>query len=317
MLSRVAERIYWQTRYLERAENTARLLNVFSNLLLDLPDRTIFGWDDLVRITGIGESFASQYQTADETNLARFLISDPCDVSISTMLAMARENARTVREVMPTEAFEGINELHYHIQSTAGQAAERSARNEMLEEIIENCQRIFGVLAGTMSRDAGYAFIRMGRALERADMVSRMVDAGARKLFALPDADPAAPGYAETYQSILWMNVLLSQSAYQMYRQHVRRRVNGEDVIGFLLHNEEFPRSVNHNLTTIRKVLPKLPNHGEVASLVVGARRELEKSRAAEMAEHALPQQVDDLQIRFAAIHDAIARTWFLPKGGK
>ena len=314
MLSRVAERIYWQARYLERAENTARLLNVFSNLLLDLPDQTSLGWSDLVRITGTGETFGEHYDTATETHLARFLISDPCNVSVSTMLAIVRENARTTREVMPTEAFEGINELHYYAQSAAAGAANRSARNEMLEHIIERCQRIFGMLAGTMSRDSGYAFIRMGRALERADMVTRMVDVGARKLFALPEADNTAPGYAETYQGILWMSVLRSQSAYQMYRRHVRRRINGEDVVCFLLHDEQFPRSVNHNLTTISKVLPRLPNNTAVAELVNEAQREIEQSHVAELVERGLPEQVDHMQVRFAAIHDAIARTWFLPR---
>ncbi len=314
MLSRVAERIYWQARYLERAENTARLLNVFSNLLLDLPDRTTLGWSDLVRITGASETFAQHYQAANETNLARFLISDPCNVSISAMLANARENARTTREVMPTEAFEGINELHYYAQSAAGKADDRSARNEMLEHIIESCQQIFGMLAGAMSRDAGYAFVRMGRALERADMVSRMVDVGARKLFAMLEDPAAPPEFAETWQGILWMSVLRSQSAYQMYRQHVRRRINGEDVVCFLLHNEEFPRAVIHNLTTISKVLPRLPNHGEVAELVNLARIELKHSHVPELVERGLPERIDHLQIHFAAIHDAISRTWFLPR---
>ena len=110
------------------------------------------------------------------------------------------------------------------------------------------------------------------------------------------------------------MSVLRSQSAFQMYRQHVRRRVNGEDVVCFLLRNEEFPRAVIHNLTTIGKVLPKLPNHGEVAEQVALARRELMQSHVAELVERGLPERLDHLQIRFAAIHDAIAQTWFLPQ---
>lgn len=314
MLSRVAERVYWQARYLERVENTARLLNVFSNLLLDLPGRTKLGWRTLVRITGTTELFDENYKVAKETNLVSFLISDDCDASICSMLSIARENSRTTREVMPAEAFERINDLHYYAQSAAAGAAVRSARNEMLEHIIENCQQIFGMLAGTMSRDAGYTFVRMGRALERADMVTRIVDVGARKLFTHPGKGTVAPRFPEPYEGILWMNVLRSQSAYQMYRQHVRQRVNGEDVVRFLLQDEEFPRAAIHNLTTVSKVLGKLPNNSNVADLVDEARRHVMQSRIADLVEEGLTEYIDRLQIKFAAIHDAIRQTWFLPR---
>ena len=314
MLSRVAERIYWQARYLERVENTARLLNVFSNLLLDLPGRTKLGWRALVRITGTAELFATRYNIATETNLAQFLIADDCDASIYSMLSMARENARTTREVMPTEAFERINDLYYYTQSTAGGAAARSARNEMLEHVIESVQQIFGMLAGAMSRDAGYTFVRMGRALERADMVTRIVDVGARKLFTHPGKGEVTPRFPEPYEGILWMSVLRSQSAYQMYRQHVRRRVNGEDVVRFLLQDEEFPRSAIHNLTTISKVLSKLPKNDEVAGLVDEARRHVMESQVADLIEEGLTEYIDRLQIKFAAIHDAVTETWFSPR---
>ncbi|MDE0509839.1 MAG: alpha-E domain-containing protein [Gammaproteobacteria bacterium] len=314
MLSRVAERIYWQARYLERVENTARLLNVFSNLLLDLPGRTKLGWRALVRITGTTELFATRYNIATESNLAQFLIADDCDASICSMLSMARENARTTREVMPTEAFERINDLHYYAQSAADSAAVRSARNEMLEHTIESAQQIFGMLAGAMSRDAGYTFVRMGRALERADMVTRIVDVGARKLFTHPGKGTVAPRFPEPYEGILWMSVLRSQSAYQMYRQHVRRRVNGEDVVRFLLQDEEFPRAAIHNLTTISKVLSKLPKNEEVAGLVDEARRHVMQSQVADLIEEGLTDYIDRLQIKFAAIHNAITHTWFSPR---
>ncbi len=314
MLSRVAERIYWQARYLERAENTARLLNVFSSLLLDLPGRTRLGWRALVQITGTTELFAARYHIATEANLARFLISDSGNASLRGILSMARENARTTREVMPVEAFERVNDLHYYIESAAGGAGARSARNEMLERVIESCQQIFGMLAGTMSRDAGYTFVRMGRALERADMVTRIVDVGARRLFVHPGKGAVAPRFPEPYEGILWMSVLRSQSAYQMYRQHVRRRVNGEDVVRFLLQDEEFPRAVIHNLTTISKILSKLPNNAEVAGLVDGARRHAMRSRVADLLEEGLADAIDLLQVEFAAVHDAIARTWFSPR---
>ena len=119
MLSRVAERVYWQARYLERAENTARLLNVFSTLLLDLPPRTKLGWQSLVQITGIHQAFDARYKQATERNVIRFLLSDNNGYSILHMLAETRENARTTREIMPTEAFEQINNLYYFAKENA------------------------------------------------------------------------------------------------------------------------------------------------------------------------------------------------------
>ena len=104
MLSRVAERIYWQARYLERAENTARLLSVFSTLLLDLPPGTKLSWLSLVEITGTDRAFDEKYKQANERNVMRFLLLDSASSLLNT-LKNTRENARTTREIMPLEAF--------------------------------------------------------------------------------------------------------------------------------------------------------------------------------------------------------------------
>lgn len=176
MLSRVAERVYWQARYLERAENTARLLNVFSTLLLDLPPRTKLGWHSLVEITGTDEEFDGRYKQALERNVVRFLLCDSNGHSILDMLALTRENARTTREIMPMEAFEKINDLYFFAKENVAKGIARGARHELLEEIISGCQQISGLMAGSMSRGEAYSFVRLGRSLERADMTTRIVD---------------------------------------------------------------------------------------------------------------------------------------------
>ena len=312
LLSRVAERVYWQSRYLERVENTARLLSVYSTLLMDLPKGTKLGWHTLVQISGTEAAFAKRYKQKSERNVIRFLLSEHNGLSILDNLALTRENARTTREIMPTEAFELINNLYFLARERADTAVSRGPRHELLEGLIAACQQITGLLSGSMSRDDAYSFFRLGRALERADMTTRIVDVGSSDLLE-PLSQQGAEDGDRTYENILWMNVLRSQSAYQMYRQHVRERVRGEDVVRFLLQNDEFPRATAHNLTTLTKVLEKLPNNGKVKWQVDKTRRLVRDGDIAGLLEKGLLKFIDELQKELAEIHFKIADTWFLP----
>lgn len=312
LLSRVAERVYWQARYLERVENTARLMNVFSTLLMDLPKGTKLGWHSLVEITGTDEAFAARYKQQSERNVVRFLLAERNGFSILDNLALARENARTTREIMPTEAFEMINNLYYLAKEKSDAAVARGPRHDLLEGIIADCQQITGLLGGCMSRDEAYSFIRLGRSVERADMTTRIVDVGSGDLLqSLPEGQVVADGGAP-YDNILWMNILRSISAYQMYRQHVRERISGEDVVEFLLKDEEFPRSAAHNLTTLTKVLKKLPSHSKVKWQVDRTRRVVKNGDIEKLLKKGLFTYIDELQKSIALIHRKIADTWFL-----
>lgn len=313
LLSRVAERVYWQARYIERAENTARLLSVFSALLMDLPKGTKLGWHTLIQITGNEKAFHEQYKQATERNVMKFLLAERNGVSILEMLASARENARTTREVMPTEAFELINEMYYAGRDNAEEAVGRAIRNEFLDDVVADCQQIWGLLAGSMSRDDAYSFIRLGRSLERADMTTRIVDVGSSKLLPELEVEQADAGSREPYENILWMNVLRSQSAFQMYRQHVRERVKAEEVVRFLLQSEQFPRSTAHNLTTLTKVLHKLPNHSKVKWQVDKTRRLIRDADIDKLLRRGLLKYLDEVQKEIANVHVRIADAWFLP----
>ena len=313
MLSRVAERIYWQARYLERAENTARLLNVFSTLLLDLPPGTKLGWHSLVEITGTDQIFDAKYKQASERNVMRFLLCDNPGGSLLDMLANTRENARTTREIMPLEAFEQINDLYHFAKGNLKSGVDRGSRHQLLEEIISKCQEISGLMAGSMSRGESYSFVRIGRSLERADMATRVVDVGSGNL--LPDLSLGSvpPESYEPYENTLWMNILHSLTAYQMYRQNVKHRVNGEDVVTFLLQDEDFPRAATHALTTISHVLKKLPNDTKVAKQVNRALRFVQNGDIKKLLRSGLLEHLDSLQVEIANIHQSVADTWFLP----
>lgn len=313
LLSRVAERVYWQARYLERAENVARLLHVFSALQLDLPKGTKLGWQTLVQITGHEEQFVEKYKQENERNVVRFLLAERNGISLVDMLAFARENARTTREIMPTEAFELINGLYYFARDNAEAGISRAARNEILDQIVSRSQQIGGLMAGTMSRDEAYSFVRLGRSLERADMTTRIVDVDSQKLMPELEVEDAEPEAREPYENILWMNVLRSSSAYQMYRQHVRERINGEDVVRFLLQNEQLPRSAAHNLTTMTKVLRNLPNSNKVNWQVNKTRKLVRDADVNRLLRRGLVRHLDSVQKEIAQVHFKIADTWFLP----
>lgn len=311
MLSRVAERVYWQARYLERAENTARLLSVFSTLLLDLPPNTKLGYRSLVQITGSDEAFDAKYKQANERNVMRFLLAEQNGYSILSMLAHTRENARTTREIMPSEAFEQINDLYYFAKDHALEGVARGPRHQLLENIISRCQQISGQMAGTMSRGEAYSFVRLGRSLERADMTTRIVDVGSGNLLPALNGNEAKPEADEPYTNILWMHILRSLSAYQMYRQHVKHRVNARDVVTFLMQDEEFPRAVTHELITLTKVLHRLPNHEKAEKQVDKTLRFVSKAKIDSLLQGGLLSHIDNLQVQIANIHKKIADTWF------
>ena len=313
LLSRVAERVYWQARYLERAENMARLLQVFSALQLDLPKGIKLGWQSLIQITGHDTYFSSKYKQENERNVVKFLLSEKNGITLVDMLVSARENARTTREIMPTEAFELINGLYHFVRDHAEKGLHRAERNNILEQIVSRAQQLGGMLAGSMSRDEAYSFVRLGRSLERADMTTRIIDVDAQKLMPQLEVEGAEPEAREPYDNILWMNVLRSSSAYQMYRQHVQERVNGVDVAKFLLQNEQFPRSAAHNLTTLTKVLAKLPNSGKVTWQVNKTRRLVRNADLRGLMQRGLLEHLDRVQQEIGKVHYKIADTWFLP----
>ena len=315
MLSRVAERVYWMARYLERAENTARLMNVYSNLLLDLPRGTKVGWHTLIDIAGAHEDFAASGRSDDERSVIRYLISEQNGISLLSILAMVRENARTTREIIPAEAFEQINNIFLFTKDNASGQISRSARNQLLEEIIVYCQQLTGLLAGCLSHNHVHRFIRMGRNLERADMTTRIVDVGSSSL--LPDLVPESAAEnepSEPYQDMLWMSVLRSLSAYQMYRQNVKDRVNAEDVVMFLLQDEEFPRAVSYCLNQVKDCIQELSSNTKALRQVGKTLRTTRQADIPKLLSNGLFKYIDELQVDIANIHDQISAAWFLPR---
>lgn len=306
MLSRVAENLYWMTRYLERAENTARLINGTSQVVLDLPRGASFHWDTLISVVGLDRQFHELYEEADEDSVMRFLILDERNPSsIVSCIQNARENTRTFREVLPAESWERINDLHLFLQRNAPRTTHgRLPRYEVLNEVIERRQSIIGLLMGSMSMDIAYQFIKLGRNIERADMSTRIVDVNSAVL--LP-----REGGTEADVERLWMGTLNALSAYQMYRRHVSVHVRGRQVLEFVLKDPLFPRTVHHSLNEMESCLKALPNHDEPLKAVRDARRRLLGTRFDTIRLDALHERLDRVEGDLSAIHEAVSKQYF------
>ena len=332
MLSRVAQNIYWMARYLERAEDTARIINVNTNLLLDLPRNTTFGWLPMIFIVGAEHLFFEKdpHRLADENTVVKFLISDRDHPgSIISSLASARENLRTTRDTVPQEAWEQINSLYIYARD---HVPTRRGRFEFLRRVIHGVQQINGMLAGTMSQTAAYDFVWLGRHLERADMTTRILDVRSANLLPRPgqaasqtQTQDATEGSLsqnqgavvpereeqDPFESIQWMSVLKSLSAYQIYRQQVRLRVGGPDVLKFLLQNEFFPRAVACCLKQLEVCLLELPGNTVPLAGIAALKQRLNSAAVPELAHEGLHEFIDELQVGFGALHGQIAATYF------
>ena len=305
MLSRVAENIYWLARYIERAENTARLITVNTNLLLDLPKGVQPGWQPIIKILGCEEYYLTQHSDFDERAVLKFLISDiHSPNSILFALRQARENARTIRDIIPREAWEQINDLFHCAKTNAQSGYSKKGRYAYLHNIILGAQTITGLLAGTMLHDMGYAFLKMGRNIERADMTTRIIDVRSADL--LPEHESLTP-----FENIQWMSVLKSLTAYQMYRRLVQERVSRPYVLKFLLKEKTFPRSFFHSLLEVKSCLQSLPRHKKLITLLNEVGKKVLRADQAILEQDELHQFIDELQLGLAELNQEISQNYF------
>lgn len=245
MLSRVAESIYWMNRQIERAEDVARAAETTLDLALEGTIDHGRLWNALVCTFGDEADFWGRHGLADQDNVITFLAFDTLNPnSISACLQSARENARTIRDLISTPMWEEINKAHLFVRSAASGRSHLHNPREFLDEVKRASQLITGVTDATMSHGEAWHFARMGRLIERADKTSRVLDV--EHYF-----HPAA---GDTADPVQWSAVLESASALEMYRKKygvVTRR----DVAEFLVFDRQFPRAILFCLTKAEESL--------------------------------------------------------------
>ena len=301
LLSRVADHIYWGARYLERAEDTARVVQSFTELVLDLPTGVASSWEPLLAVVGSREQFDARHIRADEGDIVRFLVADEGNHgSVVASIGHARENLRTAREVMPREAWQAVNDLYLFSGRDREAGVDRRSRSRFLTRVVTEARRLDGVLDASMRRDEAYELWHLGQAIERADMTTRVLGVRAASLLATGDSA------FDDFDEVQWMGVLRSLTALQMYQRSHRGPIDGASVVRFLLFDATFPRSVAGAAERIRAALSRLPR----PEITLAAVDEVDAVLASITAEpddgHALDAAMDRVQLALAGVHDRV-----------
>lgn len=304
MLSSVAERLYWMARYLERAEDTARLTNAYSQFILDIPVGSEPGWESLVGVIDGQAQFESRYSNYSERNVMKFMTADLDNLgSIRYSVKAARECVRTTRDVLPDSCWELVNELYIFANDFAESSISRKARFEFLEGFVARVEQITGLIVSNLSRDHAYHFIRMGRLIERAEMTTRIVDVAATSV--------QARDSESTDASWLLGYLLRSLSAVTAYRREVGPQFNENDVVNFVFKAPDFPRSLQFCLAGIKRDAKRLKNREEFDKACAAMLRKISRFDAARVDLAALHQYVDGLQERLIKLNNIVYSTWF------
>ncbi|MEO0847188.1 MAG: alpha-E domain-containing protein [Cyanobacteria bacterium J06648_1] len=269
MLSRVADSIYWLNRYIERAENVARFIDVNLNLMLDLPAGVSPQWKPLISVTGDLAQFNNRYSEVNNRNVIQFLCFDPeYENSIISCVSKARENARSIREVISSEMWEEVNSFYLLVKEASAASSMRTLP-KFFSVVKMASHRFAGVMDATMSHNEGWQFGQMGRLLERADKTTRIVDV---KYFLLL---PSAEWVGTPLDRIQWMALLKSASAYEMYSKS-QHSITPSGVAKFLILDQQFPRSIHFCLRQTQQRLHEI-TQTPIGSWSNGAERTLGK----------------------------------------
>ena len=311
MLGRVANTIYWMNRYLERAENYARFMDVNYNLSLDLPPNEEQQWKPLVVITGDWELYKSLYKKAEKSKVIYFLAFDENNPnSIYNCILNVRENARAVRPEITKEVWEHINALYYLVKD--GIEKKRLSDENLrgfFKEIRNGCQLVYGMYDATISRNEGWNFGKLGQVLERADKTSRVLDAKYHLLLESPKL------VGSSLDIIQWAALLKSVSAYDMYRKKYGKLTHS-GIAEFLILDKEFPRSILACLIIAEQCLITLSGSSvgfsNIAQKQLGAlKAQLEYTDVNDIITSGMHEYLDDIQQKLNNISSAIYNSFF------
>jgi len=317
VLSRVADAIYWASRYVERAENVARFLEVNLNLMLETPIQQRSSWRPLVMTTGDHEYFDKSHSDANAESVAWFLTFDPAyPNSIFSSLAQARDNARTVREIISREMWQELNEFYLMVKQVSRTPFRVGELGDFLQRVKMSGIHYEGVTNATLSRGEAWSFARLGRLLERADKTSRILDVKYYTLSSPSSGVAAAPLGDRVVDQAGWGALLNSASALQMYRQH-HHVLNPGDVARFLLLNRQFPRSILYCVSEAQLSLHSVAGTPLKSSAHQATRRlgrlqaNLNYAGIEEVMEQGLHHYLDWLQRSLNDVGDAIQTGFF------
>lgn len=310
MLSRVADSIYWMTRYIERVDHLARFIDVTREFVLDVPSGRE-QWLPLISVTGDEELFFKHYSTADATSVMQFLTIDrEYPNSIIGSLEMARENARSVRETIASEMWEQLNEFYHWFNREIQVGMLLRSPSDFFRTIMQQCMLFHGMTDATMTRGLGWHFANLGRQLERADKISRLLDV---KYFTLL---PTVQDVNTPLDDLQWSSLLRSVSGFEMYRKRYQE-LSVHHVVDFLVLDRLFPRSIQYCLFEAERSLHAITGcpigafSCKSEQLLGRLCSDLSYTEIDTIIDGGLHEFVDDVQLRLNQIGEAVFDRFF------
>ena len=314
MLSRVAECLLWMARYIERAENNARLLEVNLQLMLDFDqsEATVRQhWAPIINSLEDQELFHEFYREADGDSVVEFVTFEQKNPnSIYSCLARARENARSVREQISSEMWEHLNSLYLFIRSDEARELFRTSSYQFYQRILYGSFQFIGITDATMTHGEGWDFIQLGRFLERADCTSRILDVKYHILL------PSGERVGGTVDTVQWMAVLRSCSALEAYSKLYVGQIAPWKVAEFLTLHDCFPRALRHCVHQVDFALHRISGvpedrfSNEAERLSGKLRSDLDYTRTGEIFQMGLHEYLHRLQTRLGEISRATEESY-------
>jgi len=303
MLSRHAEDLYWLGRYVERAEDTARMLDVTYHNLLESPaTNETTAWKELLEVLYLDVTYDGPLEGPA---VSAYLVTARSNQgSIISAVERARDNARGLRDGISTELWEAINVFYLDLARADFKIDIERRAYEIFSAIRSRCQLISGVASQTMARDEGYRFMLLGWMLERAEMTCRLLSIRYARL----------AGVEDQMSFHTWASVLKSVSAYEAYLKAHDASLNPTNVLEFLLLNQEFPRSVLYCLQQVERLLGLLADSGaqtNVERAIGRVRARAEFCDIATIVNSGLDQFLEELQREIYQVSEEVEDHFF------
>ncbi|MEY2994192.1 MAG: hypothetical protein RL357_1127 [Pseudomonadota bacterium] len=316
MLSRTADHLYWMSRYTERAENTARMLdvNVESALLPQSAAVSQVGWEGMLSISELLPMYASKHGLIEPEKVLQFMVTDQDNPSsIAACLRAARENARAVRGTLTTEFWETQNQTWLELRKLLERRQYERDPSVFFEWVKFRSHLSRGVAIGTMLQDESFHFLRLGTFLERADNTARLLDV---KFHAVQsDFYGAASDLDQEYDFYHWSAILRSVSAFEIYRKAYSDVIKPERVAELLILRPDMPRSLRASINGVVENLSalSLDRESEALRLAGKLQAELMYARVDEILETGLHAYLTQCLERVSAIGAQIGREFLMP----
>jgi uncharacterized alpha-E superfamily protein len=319
MLSRTADHLYWMARYMERAENTARMLDVNyqTSLLPRSADAAEKGWKGLLSISELSGDFAERYGDIHARNVMDYMVRDEKNPSsIHSCLLAARENARAVRGTLTTEVWETQNQTWLEFKRLLASGLFQKDPSEAFEWVKFRSHLSRGVTVGTMLQDEAFHFLRIGSFLERSDNTARLLDV---KFHAM-DTEFSNPmmngnGKDQEYDFYHWSAILRSMSGFEVYRKAYRNVIRPEKVAELLILRPDMPRSLAACMNEVVGNLERVANEqsGETLRCAGRIRSDLQYGRIDEIVATGLHAFLTQFLERVGTLGAGISRDFLVP----